>query len=150
MPDWLQWHKHEFKAHVAAAVRMSLDVPCDWKDETDSKTTCSYIRCVISVGKWAIRAPHSCSVCTDKKADLETQDLPSNTAFFCMLYPFHKFSPLSLYRRSRLSWRDRGEIHVPGRVFVSNRSASAVVVAGTSITSVVPFLPCIDQLPQLS
>ena len=61
---------------------------------------------------------------------------------------FGLFPPLLLsLRLAQLSWREREEIHVPGRVSVSNRSAGAAAVAGISITSTVPFLPRIDQLP---
>lgn len=67
-----------------------------------------------------------------------------------MLYPvlFLDVPPLSFsLRLPQHGWRYQEEIHVPGRVFVSNRSAGAAAVAGISITSVVPFLPYMDQLP---
>lgn len=76
-------------------------------------------------------------------------EMSSNTLlFFCMLYRFLDVPPLSFsLPLPRLGRRDREEIHVPGKVFVSNRSAGAAAVAGISITSVGPFLPCMDQLP---
>ena len=76
------------------------------------------------------------------------QDTSSNTLLFLHVMSFLDVPPLSFsLHLPQLSWRDREEIHVPGRVFVSNGSASAAAVAGISITSVVPFLPCMDQLP---
>lgn len=65
--------------------------------------------------------------------------------FYAICFLDEPFLSFSLHRL-QLSWRDLEEIHVPGRVFVSNRSASAAAVAGISITSVVLFLPSIDQL----
>lgn len=66
---------------------------------------------------------------------------------FLHVMSFLDVPPLSFsLRMPQLSGRDWEEIHIPGRVFVSNRSAGAAPVAGISITSVVPFLPYMDQL----
>lgn len=76
------------------------------------------------------------------------QDTSSNTLLFLHVISFLDAPPLSSsLRLPQLCWRDREEIHVPGKVFVRNRSADAAAVAGISITSVGPFLPCMDQLP---
>lgn len=80
------------------------------------------------------------------KRDMSSNTFSACSALFSSLFwtfpPLCASSPLP-----QLSWREREEIHVLGRVFVSNRSAGAAVVAGISITPVVPFLPCIDQRP---
>lgn len=68
------------------------------------------------------------------------------TVFLLVMSFLDVFSLSFSLRLPQLGWRDREEIHVPGRVFVSNGSASAALVAGISITSLVPFLPCMDQL----
>lgn len=80
------------------------------------------------------------------------RDMSSHTFSACSVlfffFVYSTFPPLcASLPLPRLSWRERVEIHVLGRVFVSNGSAGAAVVAGISITPVVPFLPCIDQRP---
>lgn len=76
------------------------------------------------------------------------QDMSSNTFFFC---PFYGFLGGNFYFVFLSSTPEQlegsGVINVPGRVFGSNRSAGAALVAGIFITSVELFLPCIDQVP---
>lgn len=156
---------------------MSLDAPCDPKEENGRGKPHGNTYFVMSVRKWD--HDYSFMLCfmsfvnampsnvskeinwrwilfipsTLKKISPTLklwvkQDMSSNTLLFLHVISFLDVPPLSFsLHLPQHGWRDQEEIHVPGRVFVSNGSASAAAVAGISITSVVPFLPCMDQLP---
>lgn len=89
---------------------MSLDAHCDSKDETDRGKS-HVATCGTSyVYGYKIRVAHSCSVSTEKKADLETQYKVGHVIkhyFLCHAICFLEIPILSFSRLLQNSWRDR-------------------------------------------
>lgn len=93
---------------------------------------------------------YTCKEMRSSKSNLQTLDKEGLVfkLHFLHVVSFLDVPPLSFpLLLPQLRWMDLEEIHVPGRVFVSNRSASVAAVAGISITSVASTLPYIDQIP---